>query len=1061
MPETPHPGQQAAGLSRRSFLGGAAAAAGLAVLPLSDFTEAEGLPLSPVRHTFTLRRREDMLRLAITIEGMTSTTLMKEGRAARVFEPAAGMVPYLIVNLGPQVLGEQDFVGVASPAPPAPAPPVGMRLSGDSRVAFRNVSRLLRTVPGLLQWASGVASVEGVGSFLDGESVAYRKDPPRMPRPNETLIEMPWWLVLSPHRQSGWAHADDPVTLEGRTEAWHTRLGTRPAVAPFDTVENASAALGLPAVTVRAVWLRDPNPGALIASTGGPEPAAPMTGLPFPMKPDPRDRSDLVRLSTLSQVGQQVTPGGVARAIPATISLSPLGGTMRAEGTWNAPNVANIVSWQQRIWQGRVTFTRILRMGFLFPWAIPAVVVTTVTRKFKAGSDGTIRPYLERRTRVLVTKPDVKLNVSPFPDQGRHTPFVSITCRTKATPDVVTPAVSDRFVPSVPNGASTAPVMFDLVGTDREGKKISFQMPLMFAEYTQVRQTNAADVITAYNSVPIAQRIANLSGQSVAFATPAAGKAGGTAFPTGEMILKLIGPAAPPAPTGLLAAYPEMQMASIVAEPVSRISGSSTSSRVVYPASYLANEFAAGNSLETFLQDVAGVGVTMGAKSAGAMVVPTFSVAGLSRKIGPILGEPADLAKYVNSTTVAAADLAAMFGDIKLLGGISLADILGNGFDLAGPAGMRVTSTVANGVSTTVMSWKPNLDVLAASPAQLLLNVDNAKMSFTSTTKVSLKDGTSTNRTVGEITMLGLKLVGETSFIAIMFDRLAFTSETGKDTDIDVKVGEVSFLGGLSFMEALSKYLPLKGTGLSIDVDGSGIDASLRLALPKVALGAFTLTGISAGVGVTLPFGSDPMRFRFNFSTPEDPFGCTVLGIGGAGSFVSAMGLDGVERLEVTAMVQACAALDVGVASGMVRIAAGMTFAVVLAAGDSALEITAFVRITGQVEVICIIEVCIELYLGLTLSLPTPGKQIKLTGEASLTVKVSVLCFSTSVDISVRRTINGPVLPEPPGWVSSGVAASRISARELPFVPDEPLPTPSFGDGMSADDWSTWCEAFA
>jgi len=42
-----------------------------------------------------------------------------------------------------------------------------------------------------------------------------------------TAMELPYRLFLSPDKFGAWAHQVPPRTFNGRTELWHTRLGTR------------------------------------------------------------------------------------------------------------------------------------------------------------------------------------------------------------------------------------------------------------------------------------------------------------------------------------------------------------------------------------------------------------------------------------------------------------------------------------------------------------------------------------------------------------------------------------------------------------------------------------------------------------------------------------------------------------------------------------------------------------------------------------------------------------------------------------------------------------------
>src|SRR5207253_4763522 len=75
----------------------------------------------------------------------------------------------------------------------------------------------------------------------------------RVPGGAETAIELPWWLILSPHAEAAWAHSDHVVTHDGWTELWHTRLGVRMSTVGTHLVNESDASLR----TVRAVWAQD------------------------------------------------------------------------------------------------------------------------------------------------------------------------------------------------------------------------------------------------------------------------------------------------------------------------------------------------------------------------------------------------------------------------------------------------------------------------------------------------------------------------------------------------------------------------------------------------------------------------------------------------------------------------------------------------------------------------------------------------------------------------------------------------------------------------------------
>src|SRR5207247_462614 len=91
-------------------------------------------------------------------------------------------------------------------------------------------------------------------------------------------------LFLSPNRSGAWAHSATPVTFDGRTELWHTRLAVRHKNGDRFTSEET-----LPR-TVRAVWSPDYTP------TGLPPHKEPP--VPFRMPMDANDRDQIVRLSS-------------------------------------------------------------------------------------------------------------------------------------------------------------------------------------------------------------------------------------------------------------------------------------------------------------------------------------------------------------------------------------------------------------------------------------------------------------------------------------------------------------------------------------------------------------------------------------------------------------------------------------------------------------------------------------------------------------------------------------------------------------------------------------------
>jgi hypothetical protein len=128
------------------------------------------------------------------------------------------------------------------------------------------------------------------------------------------------------------------------------------------------------------------------------------------------------------------------------------------------------------------------------------------------------------------------------------------------------------------------------------------------------------------------------------------------------------------------------------------------------------------------------------------------------------------------------------------------------------------------------------------------------------------------------------------------------------------------------------------------------------------------------------------------------------------------------------------------VASGSLSIMAGIYFKFsqkVLDSGapdpaaptGNSVVITGYVRALGELDVLGIIHASVELYLGLSFK-KVQGEEGLVEGVARVTIKVEVLFLSKDVSVEMRKEFG------------SGV-------------------DPSFGDQITAGDWSKYCAAFA
>jgi hypothetical protein len=305
----------------------------------------------------------------------------------------------------------------------------------------------------------------------------------------------------------------------------------------------------------------------------------------------------------------------------------------------------------------------------------------------------------------------------------------------------------------------------------------------------------------------------------------------------------------------------------------------------------------------------------------------------------------------------------------------------------------------------------------------------------------------STTTVTGQIRAFNLNLFGDTGptfFIQIPFDSLGFTAQTGKKTDVAVKVASqgVQFKGALSFVQDLTEYLNFGGSGLTITTSGDAIRATLTLAIPTIAVGVFSLSHLAFNAGVAIPYNGDPVRFEFALCSRDNPFALNIMMFSGGGFVGLALGVDGVELLEFSFDFGLGICVDVGVASGEISLVGGVYFqSAKLTDGTQHVELTAFVKASGGISALGLISISVELYLALQYTSPPS----LLVGQATLEIAVHIVFFGFSVGFDVRKEFAGHAdsAPLPPGKTAA------------------PVPTNSFGDVMELSDWDLYCSAFA
>ena len=832
----------------------------------------------------------------------------------------------------------------------------------------------------------------------------------REPTATETAIEAPWRLIISPSRFAGWAHATQPVTHSGLTELWHTRLGVRgerPDAPGSFRVDETSDFYR----TIRAIW----TPGFDAA-------AAPAFGDSFQHAVDPNERWQLVRLMSdffISNFTPQ--PAQVEHLI-----LSPLGAWMDVRGEWNSVAAGpdfDLREWRHITSQGRDQYVRIVKDGFLFPTGHPAVRVDIYERKFQSFSfsprigGGDSVAYLRKKTFIVVREPERTYPASGQPDGGAQWPFTRVRITTTITPDLENPTFLNptrddvnglglnAFFPHV----AGQPFPFHLVATDLDGQEIEFAAQLAFLSTT----VDAAPIVAAYmaanDDLMGARRDTPLQGQSVAIAP--SDDPGDTSVQIQILTLGAAGPDGFVA-DGDAPFFPLWTSAEVRLPGVEQAKGGPLGPTMISPhPDFIASGFGAGNPAGVFAQvealELSFEGGESSDKS-GGIITPNMVISGLSRALG-VVGGP-------TSPIPTEFDPDAFFQEAKLLGGLLLSDILDTATDLVNEApGITTRVIYPKGdnsqlprANETRFYWTVTKPTLKPDPLGIFQPKDGCSLTLRAVFLTPLDPpGEPTYEVVGDLRKFDVQLLGSgaAKFIILQFNKLIFRSETGAKPTVDPDIRKVVFAGPLEFVNPLQEFLKSSNPGPFVDVTPTGITAGYTLAVPTVGVGVLTVQNIGLGASLHIPFTGDPARVRFNFSERGDPFLVTVWGIGGGGFFAISIGTDGVEILEAEFNIAAALALNFVVAAGEVHVIIGIYFKMEVIDGNEMAELTAFLRFGGSLNVLGLISVSIELYLGLRYEI---SPQNGLWGQAKLTIEVDLIFFSPSIEIEVERQLAGP-----------------------------------------------------
>ncbi|GAA2845823.1 hypothetical protein Acy02nite_47490 [Actinoplanes cyaneus] len=907
----------------------------------------------------------------------------------------------IIVHFPPQALAEATFTG------DPPQPPIGTALSGPSRLVFRiDDDELPLTTEALLNFGAW-QPVLAPTALPRGTGPAPEIPAPAMATDQQTSIEFPWRLTLSPDETATW-RTDTAATSSPRGQLWSAVL--------------------LPPADVRA-----------LGSFGG-------LSL-FDSLPGEFSRDQIVKLTSNFHLP---VPGGEFTPLPLTanrLELTALGANADLEGLWDYPLVPpeqqppgfdpiGLRQYQHTAGLGRDHFVRTVKVGWLCGTGHQAVVVTTVQRLPVHVQVVAHRPegalfssigYLIETVDVVVQQP--RLDYGPlapaFAHHGRELPLASIRLTTLTARVHPVPENEPVWLRN-PDGSM---LMFDAVATDVTGATVRFALPLMFVPFEALDEYRAirAEFDRPEPEVRAGRRI-DLAGQALSVA-PHGDRAGSTVLTMSTITYDIEQPPWPgnPRPDHLMnaAGAPSTYLPRFLM----RIDGLTASSPAIgdllggarpveltLSARYLQAGFDGGlNPAQTFADFVTPLPLALPSQRGGGLAGVDTAVRALSRTLGPVAAPEA-----LQTGTV---DLSA-FAATRLLGTIKLTDLLPDPplpFDVASagaaPTGAQLDDPhfVVNpprlttrrepiGVAVpdvveTRFLWKPPLRSQTILPS-LTLNLDEADLLLDATTRL-VRNGPGSTVVFGRLRRVKLTFANA---LSAGIASLTFRAEAGRKVEFGAGGVDITFEGPLAFVNALRSILPADGFDDPpyVTADAQGVVAGYTLAVPNVGVGIFSIQNIAVAAALSIPFTDRPAGIRFAICERHKPFLVTVSLFGGGGFFAVGVSADGLESVEAAIEFGGSICLNLGVASGGVSVMAGVYFGMT----GKSVELTGYLRCGGYLSVLGLISVSLEFYLAFTYRKKTPGGS-EIWGQASLTVSVKIAFFSTSVTLSVERRFAG------------------------------------------------------
>ncbi|AZQ70209.1 hypothetical protein EKH77_02360 [Streptomyces luteoverticillatus] len=941
---------------------------------------------------FRVVRPADMLVVDINL-----VNLRFDGH--RLVRKDPGEPAFVLVGLPPQHVMEE----VPAPLGATPLGPMRAFTAGSSHLSFSvpaTMDGLDLSLASLLDWARLVPITVPVGpQGPDAPGSAVFQGIPR------SVLEFPTRLLVTYDEPVGWAVPSEPPEADGPTALWHARLrGTQ----DDEVLLRAFATVGGRGVLPVPTPLSAENLEDIVTLTSRVELPGPGGGPPLEIHSAPLHAEQFI-----------VTPLGSSAHLHG--AWQPLSQPAQDRFTQVGRRPPNLVLYDHITGLGRDQFVRTATHGRMST-GHEAVHFKEFRRVFVARPNDGIVAYLQRQDRIVIKQPEVQYGPSGYRHEGREMPFSTLRITDRVTPLIQQPGPDpDAFWVILQDSGKDHE--FTLIGTDCEGRKVSFTMPLAFVA-DGVPQERVNNLYDPAQQPRLGDRLnRSMGGQVMAMAQPPPGAPGSTSHAVGTLTFGL----------GIrngngkdrdlpVIGLPFVSGAAVRVPAVEQFTPNGGDLPVAFNETYLQQTMAA-HPAGAYLDLEKAVSLTFGAEKAGGVASPNAAVKVITTQAGviPEMFKKDSAGQAVDALDIG--DIRKAFDGAKMLGFISLGDILKSvtkdtlgALRKLGDAEIEAILRDANGLLPAPVLrirdlvdgqgkelryvWKPSLERPASGPAHVL-DVSKASLILDART-VRSKDAVDQSTVEGRLSHFALDFEG---IARLDFAELKFKASPGRKPDVSASGLELKFSKDLEFINSLRSALPADafGPGSYLDVQPTGIRAGFKLALPAIGLGAFTLSNLSLGAELDVPFEDKPVSFRFSVSERVHPFNVTVSLFGGGGYFSMLIDAKGVQQVEGAIEFGGATALNLGVASGGVSVMAGVRF--LFSRNPDNVTLGGYLRCNGNLTVLGIITVTAEFYLELTYE--KHGHESVVRGRGTLTVGVRIAFFSKSVSLTLERSFSG------------------------------------------------------